>query len=652
MDRRPAPGLTALIFGLLGLQIGLSELAQLLRFPLERYGALQKNPYPVSVTWVGQLRPIADWLELTDRLRVAAIVVLLLMALYQIAVILQPRFKLIQPQEVNPGRGMQAHLELGLLARISLAMAASFWLLGMLRPLAALSPVEGTRTALLLLLGGIPFWAELLPAIFSPSSPVSPAHTLTAILHAAVVVPALWLLWGPAGPLARERDTSVGEVLRWALPAAFAALPTFLLLRHSPGWIVALAQATTLNDRSGWSRLLTLSVLAPTLGVLAAAALPYLFRPRLLLPRRHAGVLLGALLLGGLGLILPQPVRAALARVDADQPSLPRRLGLEVPQLMRRIVLVLTPDGQATYGVAPDGSGDGMGSRLPCNGQTVTAVEQFLQRRQYRSQLTFAGYFHLKACASLDWLSTRAMELDLEMLRRSPTPEVGEFLREKLLECEITPRHRAILDQVANSAEFRPPRREGAAFLGAAYLRFGDLKRAREYLTQADLSPEELKELLQGEALLTRGVIQGRFTIEGRSPHLLRLGLVRAEQTRSMIGNCRPIQWRAVMAVAYTNARGEFRFDNVPDGTYILVAKGDVIGRKTGTPVVEGHPGVLTLSSRIPTLNTGTLNLRFEGPAVAPRGSSGEVARSGSLPAPLSASRRRRSTVHSGRIPG
>ena len=628
MTQRPSPLVALLTYGLLGLHLGSFELAQLIRYPLERYRELRKSLYPASVTWVGTLRPLADWLELTDRLRVAGTVVLLLAVLYHIATTLNPRFNLVKPAEVNPGRGMNAHLEVSLLLRIAGLTVISFWLLGMFRPLAALVGDSALRFPLFFVVGGVPVWSDLASAIIAQrSTPLSPlAAVAGAVFNALVAITMLWGLWGPRGPLGKDPDASARGVLRWAILGGLAAAPAILLLRSGSSWISAFAQAISLDHRADWTRMLVASVALPIVAVVALAPLPYVFRPRLVLPRRDAGVTLLSLGLLLLAMLVPYPVRAALTPFDADAISLGRTLRLEQPALMRRFALVLAPTGESLYSIAPDGSGEGEGARIPCNGQSVAAVQQFLDRKRFQSQLVFPAYFHLKTCTLLDWLTTQSMELDLEMLRKAPAPAAGEFLREALLQCEVTPKNRAILDQVAASGEFLPPKRGGATFLGGAYLHFGDERRAREHLVRSDLAPAQLEVLLDGKPLLTQGVVRGQLTMEGRARPLVRLGLVPAGRWQMMVGNCRPSQWRAVMSVTYTDAAGRFTFRNVPGGAYVLVMTGDIIGRRNGTPVVEPHPGAFGLDAQHPVRDLGKFNLRFVPVPAAPRGSAGEIA--------------------------
>jgi hypothetical protein len=618
MSKRPPLLAAVLVLGALGLLTGLADFRRVLSSPggaspLQRLAEMEKFPRPHSVSWLAGLRAPVEWLDRLERPLMALTVVLLLGAFVLLAALLGPQFRLLKPDSENPGRGATAHLDVPRLLRAALGALLSLWLLGALAPLAALAPGAGRNLETgFWMLGGLPLWTAGVSTYMGP------------ILEALLLFPLLWLIWAPGGLVSPEKTVPRSETALYGLLAGAAAAPAILALHGARFWIVPAAQSYTLADRAGWTVLLAASIAIPI-----AAAL-YLIVPVLLFrappqPRRVPRLVLGSLLillLTGLG---AGQIQGFLSRLDVGRSGLAQLLGLQASPL-QRFALIFTPRGRILYSITADGSDDGSGQdRIAANIGTVRAVERFLEQRNYRSTLAFRGFVHLHDCASLDWHTTRSLELDVLMLERAPSPVAAQLLLEKLAHCPITPENRRILDRIAEPSRFAWPQPMGPRWLGAAYQRFGDLERARQYLLHANLSETEARGYLGGIALLTNGSVRGKATVQGQPVVDVRLGLVRVDEWRSMIGICRPIEWRRVSAFTHTDKSGRFHFQNIPEGRYVLVVTGGGIGRYAGVPSVTAHPGVIELDRFHPSRELPAIDIRFVRPIRPPGGDGGST---------------------------
>jgi hypothetical protein len=605
MPRRAPVFAACLAFGALGLTAGLAAFRRLLTLPLARYDGL--FPVPRAAAWAGALHRPADLLDgLGLPLRVATIL-LLLAALWLLGKLLNPSLRLLKPPEQNEGAGVSAHLDLPRLLRAGAAALLSLWLLGLFSPLAALGPSRGLAGALVFLLaGGLPVWTSPLGGV-----PGALAHSILLCLL-------LWSIWGPRGLLSDDRKTGWSEVLCWGLLAGIAAVPAVLGAYQGQLWIQQAAGALSLANRSGWRWLLILGLAVPMAAAPWLALVAAVYRPRPLAPGCVRGAGLGALAV----LVLTAAAGAILGglrrRIDAEAPGLARLLRLEASPL-RRFVLILAPDRQSVFSTAPDGSDDGTGrDRIACNGATVTACEQFLRQRGYQSVLVPRAYEHLYACASLDWLTTHSMEVNLATLEGSPAPVPAQRLLEKLADCPITPENRRLLDTLADPARFQWPEPRGRRWLTAAYLRFGDASRARTYLRTADMSNPGMRSMISGITPLAEGTVEGRISVQGREAEGVRLGLVRVDKWKQMAGFCRPEDWGQVSGVAYSGPGGKFTFTSMPEGDYVLALTGGGIGLYGGQAVVTHAPGLIRLDRFHSRQVLKPLDIRFTHPLKAP----------------------------------
>lgn len=558
-------------------------------------------PRPTSILWLQKVGATSLSLEGSEGWLAALILVALFCVLLSLAGVLQPGFRLAKPPEENEGSGITTHLEVPLLLRAAMATVLSFWIAGALAPMSGLmaGPGRSFRQGALVL-SGLPLWTSIIPG-----------YAGLVVLSVLLMV-GLWVLWGPIGPLARPGGAGARATFYSAIIAGLAAVPAVAALYQGRAWIEMAWRAYTASDREGWIELGWIAILVPVLAMAYLAVVAAVYTPA----RVSRGVIAKrwtAFAIAILTYPLVQFGHSAVDRLDVFMPSLAARLDLKASPHVRFGVL-MAPDGSTPYTQVPDGSGEGRWDAIACNGKTIEAVEQYLQKTRYRTALAYRGYVHLHDCASLDWMSTTVLERNMAMLRNAPVPVAAQLLLEKLKGCPITPANKAYLDELADPAKFtwKDPQK-GKQTLGGLYLRFGEMDRAREYLLDAGLNQGELRGLLGGLSRLTNGTITGKITMHGRAVPWVRIGVVDADPGTwsQMLTEPRAHSWRQVSAVAHTNDRGEFKLEHLAQGRYLLVVTGGDIGRLVGVALVKNHPGVIELDQFRPTQRLKPIDLQI-----------------------------------------
>jgi hypothetical protein len=607
-----------LVFAALGLTFGAEDFTRITRSVgqqpglLERLTEMQKAPpTPRTVLWIQDLRGPTAAISALERPLVAAALLLLIGGLLLLGAALSPRFRLLKPPSENPASGLMTHLDIGQLLRVAAAIALTLWLVGAFSPVGSIFRGAGERpSAAAIFLSGLPAW---LPQ----------PGTGGVLLRCLMLVPFLWWLWGPRGPLFPSEGVGLGDVLATGFLAAAASLPAFLVLQEAREWVRAAGAAYSLGDPSGWSFLILLAWVLP---VLACLSLPFVFRayrPQPLSPRRVLPLATASAAALILSAVSERAVRTAFDRLDVNETSLAQRLHLPAAD-QSRYAYILTPEGGIAASVTEDGSSASPTDRIRIAPDHRVAAERYLAERQYRTALALRAFDFVDTCWTIDWETTNSLRVQLEMLKRAPSPVVSQRLVERLAECAITPENRRILDEIADPAHYDWPNTEGRRRLGAAYLRFGDPERAREYLLRANLTQEEARRVLGGVSPLASGAIRGRITLQGKGSRQLRLGLVHEFMWRRLaIGRNRrwifPWQYRHVLLNAYTNDKGEFEFRHLPEGRYVLIMTGGGIGRIRGRPYAVGHPGAIELNRFVPEQTLEPIDIRFEAPTGIPQ---------------------------------
>jgi len=602
MRRRPSLWPVCAVYGGLGLLVGLTAARALARFPLERLGSFQHYPRPRAMDWIEGLKHIARVMDAWERPLSALIVLLLICAVGMLGPFFSEHFQLLQPPDENPGRGASAHLDINRLIRVATAAFGSFWVMGVLSPLAAYLPQEGPGRLGRVFLGGLPLWTASLPA---------PVHLL---LLAVLLCAALWVIWGPGGPVSPGTKSDGLPRLRWGLGAGVAALPAVVALIKGRAWLLAAAPAFSLVDQSGWQFLLAMALLLPAVAGVYLGLVAVLFRPRRI--ERSGAARLAVF--AGLAAALTAPaatlLRSSLGQLDSENVGLAKTLGLRASPLPR-LAALMVPDGRVIYSRTSDGTDDGRGlDPIACNGSTVEAVERFVAARKYRSHQMFRAFGHLHDCAAIDWLVSRSVALDMEFLEHAPSPVIAELLLGKLADCPTTPEHRKVLDRLADPKLFAWSEPDRSRWLGAAYRHFGDSEKSLEYLRKVNLNSREFQSAMGGIEPLAGGVVRGEVRLVGAPAAGARIGLVRVGKSRELMGICRPFAWRQVAASTYADKQGHFEFRDISEGDYVLIMTWGSIGRLQGRPVAVGHPGVIQINRFQPEVTLPPVDLRFEKP--------------------------------------
>lgn len=603
MARRPLLLIASAVFASAGLLVGLTDARALARFPLERFTAFKDLPRPRTMDWILDLQRQARVLDAWERPIAALAVLCLLVAFGLFAPLLYEGFRLLKPPEENPGKGASSHLDVPRLIRVSTGVFLSFWISGVLLPISALFPKSVSPRLAVLLTGGVPAWTSALPG------------AVRFVAEGILLFSLLWLLWAPGGLVSPGvAPARAPHRLVWGLLAGCVASPATAVLFHAREWILEAAPAFSLADGAGWQALFTYAVAGPVLAATLLAPLAYYFRPRPVSPRSIAALCV----LGGCAPLLTflgaRRVEAALSAVDARRPGLGRQLALE-PSPLPRLALLLSPRGRAVFSRTTDGTDDGTGNdAIGANERTIKAVEKFVRDRRYRTHHTFRSFVHLHDCASLDWLTTRTLQLDLEFLERAPSPVAAQLLIEKLGDCPITPENRKVLDRLADPNVFVWPQPFGDRWLGAAYRQYGDSEKALSFLRRANLTDDEFKSAMVGIAPLVDGTIRGTAMLKGKPAAGARIGIVRAMKWRSLAGTCRPFAWRSVAASTYADEKGVFEFRNIPEGSYVLILTWSTVGRDGGRPVAINPPGIIRLDGFRSTVTLEPFDIRFESP--------------------------------------
>jgi hypothetical protein len=240
---------------------------------------------------------------------------------------------------------------------------------------------------------------------------------------------------------------------------------------------------------------------------------------------------------------------------------------------------------------------------------------EYLQRRGFRSSLTFEALVHLHDCASLQWDSAESLRVDLACLERWPQPIFAGLLTEKLSTCATSPQNRALLQQAADPGRYA----SNPAWLNTLarlHLRFGDRPEAARLLQQAGMAPAEVQQTLGPGTPLTSGAVTGQIIVDGRPGAGLTAGLLPSVRWQSLVGAPRPFELRWVAAAAPTDADGRFHLRHLGEGEYVLMVMGDPqhLPLHPGGPVptADRSPGLLALDRAHPSRDVGTLRIRTQ----------------------------------------
>jgi hypothetical protein len=434
----------------------------------------------------------------------------------------------------------------------------------------------------------------------------------------------LWMgfhRYGIAGNFARPRlHRPRGNLLALALAGAACGLGWYVFLRGllPPELEPRLRQYQMLGSfHVGYWQEIAVGFFGAVgcMGFAAGALLCVLGRPHVALQKRLA--LLGLVVLGVVGALLlerPFTPQSMAARLDITPhviqairfPYDPRYPGSGVPsrpgatrELAKRVNLqvvsqfptrdVLIFDNGIRISRQRVVSDDG----LPTDADSEAKVRAFLERRNYRSALSWIATRYLYNVACIDFDVTAALSVCLDDLIRGPHyVRMSPAVREMFFICAVTPQNRAQLDRYADSRNFAFPDRYSLRMMGDLYRRFGDKETALRWYRRAEMPRSFLKRIAGERPMFHQGRVTGRLMLNGKPlagalvgalpirlnglPREYEARLMNAEETLApsyrIPSFVRFDSFRAICASTRTDASGSFALENLVEGEYLLVS--------------------------------------------------------------------------------
>jgi hypothetical protein len=258
-----------------------------------------------------------------------------------------------------------------------------------------------------------------------------------------------------------------------------------------------------------------------------------------------------------------------------------------------RNVLLFFPEG--VYNVVQRGiTEDG----LPVARGTIAPVKAFLDKRHYRSSLSWLAIKHLYNVATVHFDPTDAIRWCLTDLHNYPhAAQINTTLRAMLFTCAATPDNLALLDQWADERQFAFPDRGSIRMMGDLYHRFGAVDKAMVWYRRADMPRSFMAERRAERPMFHTGTVQGRLLLNGRPLAGVQVGVVPQRLNgvppdiaaillraagRELVAafpyselfpafHPRPYSFRWITAGATTTPDGRFQIDGLTEGAYILV---------------------------------------------------------------------------------
>lgn len=270
------------------------------------------------------------------------------------------------------------------------------------------------------------------------------------------------------------------------------------------------------------------------------------------------------------------------------------------------------------------------GGDVPLHPDTVTALERYVAGDGKRSVLRKSA---MMGAADVH----RSLWQPLEYYRQIDRfTEQGDMKHGSLLQIQIklawlqraapiNAETRAMLEQLSEDKRYFIGSR-AAARLAAAWARFGDMKRAEEFLARArKAKPGRYDAMSLTASGLSNGRVTGRIALPGATPAGIRVGLFRVTEdelaksgTSASKGKpprvVKPAFTRtgvtALSGSAVLTADGRFAFQNLSAGEYYLAALVPDEALKGAERVVGiNAPDLIGLNARAPRRDLGTIRL-------------------------------------------
>ena len=290
-------------------------------------------------------------------------------------------------------------------------------------------------------------------------------------------------------------------------------------------------------------------------------------------------------------------------------------------------------------------------NRLTADPATAATVQQFLERRDYETALSWVAIKHCYDVASLQFDPTTALRTALLDLERCPhtTRFSGLIAHNGVLittfyACSASPENLALLDRWADETYFAYPDRASKLLIGRLYLRFGAKDKALTWFQRADMPRSFLANVRATPPFFHQGQVKGTLSLNGRPlagvrvgvvPHSIE-GLPRAEITEPLVMGAendllsgpqdnhdadfpayhpRPHALRWISAATTTDANGAFALNDLVAGQYLLVCA--LPSSLTLQPPMDPRlhanhaPRYFALNEQSPTVNLGVIRLTY-----------------------------------------
>jgi hypothetical protein len=211
----------------------------------------------------------------------------------------------------------------------------------------------------------------------------------------------------------------------------------------------------------------------------------------------------------------------------------------------------------------------------PADALSRDALMKYLNKRGYRTALSFPLFTSLHDMASLDWDSEASLRLDYDKICRSPDQTSAKLFLEKILSCADSSIVLKWLDMMESGNQFVYPDRDSLVLMGDLYARAGNSTQAESWYRRANL-PNAL-DRVNSHTLYASATLDGRIFEDGKPLQGMRIGLVpmNAMLPKEMIflpdGSLSPYWLRWVAASAFSNARGSFKMQHLISGRYYLI---------------------------------------------------------------------------------
>jgi hypothetical protein len=248
-------------------------------------------------------------------------------------------------------------------------------------------------------------------------------------------------------------------------------------------------------------------------------------------------------------------------------------------------------------------------SQLDPSPEVSKQVEQWLRAKEHRTTLSQSAFMHLFEAAALDFDRTRAIETCLFNLKTHPVFRPGQMGRliphgwalimEMLADLTVTQENRELLQAISDDRTFQfEGARQALPGLADAWLRLGEMEKARAFYEQAGLNKTEIASKVD-KPMLRNGALKGILQIEGRPVAGAQVGLVSTLRWLELVppsASPNAFSLRVICAGTRTDSEGRFELDGVPTGEYFLVAAFTPKQiRPSDEVLVNPQPGVIRI---------------------------------------------------------